>query len=57
MITRERRAREAAERKVAETLAQAAQEREQAAEERRQLLALIERLTEQLEESNGRASQ
>ncbi len=66
MITRERKAREAAERQLAQILAQAAEERTQtaeeraqateeraqAAEERRQLLALIERLTGWLEESN-----
>lgn len=62
LITRERRAREAAERQLAEALekaaeerAQAAEERAQAAEERRQLLALIEQLTERLT-NNGRAS-
>ena len=62
VITRERRAREAAERQLAEALekaaeerAQAAEERAQAAEERRQLLALIEQLTERLT-NNGRAS-
>ena len=55
MITRERRAREAAERQLAEVLEKAAEERVQAAEERRRLLALIEQLTERLA-GNGRAS-
>ena len=49
MITRERKAREAAERQLAEERAQAAEERAQVAEERRQFLALIERLTERLD--------
>ena len=56
VITRERRAREAAERQLAEERARAAEERAyaaeeraQAAEERRQFLALIERLTERLD--------
>ena len=56
VITRERRAREAAERQLAEERARAAQERAlaaeeraQAAEERRQFIALIERLTERLD--------
>ena len=55
MITRERRAREAAEkarveleRQLAEERERAAEERERAAEERRQLLATIESLTERL---------
>lgn len=56
VITRERKAREAAERQLAEERArsaeeraQAAEERAQVAEERRQFLALIERLTERLD--------
>ena len=68
MITRERRAREALERQLAEERAQAAEERSQAAgervqaaeeraqaaEERRQLLATIEHLTQRLaERENG----
>ncbi len=53
MITRERKAREAAERAVAaEERVAAAAERAQAAEERRQLFALIERL----DGGNGRVS-
>ena len=68
MITRERKAREAAEKareelvkRLAEERAQAAEERAQAAEERRQLLATIELLTERLAErengGNGRTPQ
>jgi hypothetical protein len=56
VITRERKAREAAERQLAEERArsaeeraQAAEERAQVAEERRQFLALIEQLTERLD--------
>jgi hypothetical protein len=49
VITRERKAREAAERQLAEERARSAEERAQAAEERRQFLALIERLTERLD--------
>ena len=63
MITRERKAREAAERQLAAERAQAAEERAaaaaeraRAAEERRQLFALIERLTERLDGGNGRVS-
>lgn len=54
MITRERKAREAAE-KAREALAkQLTEERAQAAEERKQLLATIELLTERLaERENG----
>ena len=53
MITRERKAREAAEkaREVAEK--QLAEERERAAEERRQLLAVIERLSGGRNGGNG----
>lgn len=61
MITRERKAREA-ERKAREVLEkQLAEEREKAVEERRQLLATIELLTERLAEredgSNGQTPQ
>ncbi len=56
VITRERKAREAAERQLAQILAQAAEERAQAAEERRQLLALIQQLTEGLNAGNQSAS-
>ena len=71
MITRERRAREALEKQLAEERAQAAEERThaaeeraqaaeeraQAAEERRQLLALVERLTERLNGGDRQDSQ
>ena len=58
MITRERRAREAAERQLAEEREKAAEEREKAAEERRQLLAMIETLAERLaEQQNGGTGQ
>lgn len=56
VITRERRAREAAERRLAEVMAQSAEERAQAAEERRQFLALIERLTDRLDSGNHQSS-
>ena len=64
MITRERKAREAAEkareeeRKAREAVErQLAEERERADEERRQLLAVIERLTEGRNGGNGAAQQ
>lgn len=57
VITRERRAREAAERQLAEERARAAEERAQAAEERRQFLALIERLTERLDGGSQESAQ
>ena len=67
MITRERKAREAAERarleleqqlaeereRAAEERERAAEERERAAEERRQLLATIETLSERLAEGRN----
>ena len=54
MITRERKAREALEKQLAEERSQAAEERARAAEERRQLLATIELLTQRLTEwQNG----
>jgi hypothetical protein len=61
MITRERKAREALEKllaeereRAAEERERAAEERERAAEERRQLLVTIESLTERLaEQQNG----
>ncbi len=67
VITRERKAREAAERQLAaeraaaaeeraRAAAERAEERAQAAEERRQFLALIERLTERLDGGNGTVS-
>ena len=55
VITRERRAREAAERQLAAERAQAAEERRMAAEERRQFIALIEQLAGRL--GNGGESQ
>ena len=60
MITRERKAREAAERarleleqQLAEERERVAEERERAAEERRQLLATIETLSERLAEGRN----
>ena len=53
MITRERKAREAAERARLELEQQLAEERERAAEERRQLLATIETLSERLAEGRN----
>lgn len=59
MITRERKAREAAEKARDELVKQLAEERAQAAEERSQLLATIELLTQRLTErqngSNGQS--
>ncbi len=64
VITRERKAREAAERQLAaeraqsaEDRAQAAAERAESAEERRQFLALIQQLNERLEGGSPSASQ
>ncbi len=57
MITRERRAREAAERKMAEILAQAAQEREQAAQEREQAAQEREQAAQEREQAAQQAAQ
>ncbi len=56
MITRERKAREAAEKAREAAEKQLAEERERAAEERRQFLIIIEGLKEQQNGGNGSAS-